>query len=196
MNALLLAIVLSQADVPSDAAGTWADPSRSVFLVPGSRSILSGFSPASLDGLQPAASATRFDGVLLRLPAHGFFGPSTLPASWLDGVRVNSAADSAENGRSIGRSVTLLSTKQREGWHGSARVDVLTTGLSVSGVIPQTKTEVLAAGRFFTLPAVAASFLKVRALLGDWQLRVAQPIANGELRLLALGAADDVALTV
>ncbi len=196
MNALLLAFVLAQADVPSDAAGTWADPSRTVFLVPGSRSILSGFSPASFDGLQPAASATRFDGVLLRLPAHGFFGPSTLPASWLDGVQVGSATDSAEHGRSIGRSVTLLPTKQRESWHGTARVDVLTTGLSVSGVIPQTKTEVLAAGRFFTIPAVAASFLKVRALLGDWQLRVAQPIASGELRLLALGAADDVALTV
>ncbi|MBE2249523.1 MAG: hypothetical protein IAE78_08225 [Myxococcus sp.] len=197
MTAALLAMLLSQAGVPRDAAGTWADPARTAFLVPGSRAILSGFSPASFDGLQPAASAVRFDGVLLRLPAHGFLGPTTLPASWLDGVQVSQAAGSAEDGRTLGRSLTLLPrASPREGWHGSVRLDVLSTGLSLSGVVPETKTQVLAAARFFTAPALGASLFKVRALLGDWQLRVAQPLGDGELRVLALGAANDVALTV
>lgn len=197
MSALLVALVLAQADVPPDAAGTWADPSRSAFLVPGARSLLSGFSPVSLDGLQPAASTIRFDGVTVRMPAHGFFGPSTLPASWLGGVQVGQAAGSVEQGRALGRDLTLLPRSgSGEGWHGTARLDVLSTGVSLSGVVPSTKTGVEAAARFFTIPAVAASFLKVRALLGDWQLRVAQPLGDSEVRVLALGAADDVALTV
>lgn len=196
MSALLLALVLHQADVPPDAAGTWADPARSAFLVPGARALLSGFSPVSFDGLQPAASAVRFDGVLLRLPAHGFLGPTTLPASWLDGVQVGRAADSVEAARSLGRDLTLLPKKPASGFRGTARVDVLTTGVSVSGELPGTGTGVQAAARFFTVPAVAASLLKIRALLGDWQLRLVQPIADSEVRVLALGAADDAALTV
>ncbi|MDP3502754.1 MAG: hypothetical protein Q8S33_20640 [Myxococcales bacterium] len=197
MTGVLVALLLSQADVPRDAAGTWADPARTAFLVPGARSILSGFSPVSFDGLQPAASAVSFDGVLLRYPAHGFFGPTSLPAAWLDGVHVSQAAGSAAQGRTLGRSLTLLPrAAPTSGWHGSVRLDVLSTGFSVSGVMPETKTQVLAAARFFTLPAIGASLFKVRALLGDWQLRVAQPIADGELRVLALGAANDVALTV
>lgn len=197
MTPLLLALSLAQADVPRDAAGTWADPARSAFLVPGARALLSGFSPVSFDGLQPAASAVRFDGVLLRLPAHGFFGPSTLPGGWLDGVQVSRAAEMAEHGRTLGRSLTLLPrAPPSDGWGAQVRLDVLSTGVSVNGVVAQTKTQVQAAGRFFTLPAVAASAVGVRALLGDWQLRIAQPLNGGELRLLALGAANDVALTV
>ncbi|MBL8918856.1 MAG: hypothetical protein JNJ54_08365 [Myxococcaceae bacterium] len=196
MSALLLAVVLAQAEVPPDAAGAWADPARSAFLVPGARALLSGFSPVSFDGLQPAASAVRYDGVLLRLPAHGFLGPTALPASWLDGVQVGRAADGVEVARSLGRELTLMAKKPAAGWHAAARVDVLATGLSVSGELPGTGTGVQAAARFFTLPAVAASFLRVRALLGDWQLRVVQPVAGSEVRVLALGAADDAALTV
>lgn len=197
MIALVAVSILAQADAPPDVAGTWADPARTVFLTPGARSILSGFSPASLDGLQPAASATRFDGVLLRLPAHGFFGPSPLPAQWLEGVHVASAAESSEVGRSLGRSVSLLRAPVRGAQlHGTARLDVSSVSVTAGGVLDATGTEVQAGGRFFALPAIAASLLKIRALLGDWHLRAVQPIGAGDLRLLALGAADDVALTV
>jgi hypothetical protein len=197
MSALLLLAVLAQVDPPRDVAGTWADPSRTTFLVPGARSILSGFSPASLDGLQPAASSVSFDGVTLRSPAHGFFGPSLVAPGFLDGVRVGIAAGSSESGRTLGRSITLLPrVGPTEGWRGFVRLDVLTLGAGVSGVIPSTKTRIDVGARFFGLPALAASFLRVRALLGDWHLRIAQPLGAGELRLLGLGAIDDVALTV
>lgn len=194
---LALLLVLTQADFPRDVAGSWADPARTVFLDPGARSLLSGFSPVSLDGLQPAASATRYDGVLLRLPAHGLFGPTTVPAQWLEGVHVGSAAESVETGRTIGRSVTLLPRRRSpSGWHGSVRQDVLATSLTLDGVIESSRTEVQAGARFFSLPALAASFLKVRALVGDWQLRVVQPLGEGHLRVLALGVTDDAALSV
>lgn len=197
MNALLLAVLLAQADVPADAAGTWADPTRSVFLVPGGRSLLSGFSPVSLDGLQPAASALTFDGVTLRAPAHGFFGPSIVQPGFVSGVRVGDAAGSAQSGRTLGRSVTLLPRPSAaEGWTGRVRLDVLALSVAGSGRVPGAKTQVDVGARFFGLPALAASLLRVRALLGDWHLRVAQPLGEGELRVLGLGAVDDVALTV
>ncbi len=197
MSFALLLVVLAQPDFPREAAGTWADPARTVFLDPGARSLLSGFSPAAIDGLQPAASAIRFDGVTLRMPAHGFFGPSTLPAQWLEGVHLGSSAESVERGRTLGRTITLLPRRRDPtGWHASIRQDVLTTSLTVDGLVESTRTEVQAGARFFALPAIAASFLKVRALLGDWQLRLVQPLGEGHLRLLALGVADDAALTV
>ncbi|MDX2011027.1 MAG: hypothetical protein SFW67_12580 [Myxococcaceae bacterium] len=197
MSALVLVALLAQSDVPLDAAGTWADPSRSVFLVPGSRSLLSGFSPVSLDGLQPAASAVTFEGLTLRSPAHGFFGPSVVQPGLIDGLRVSDAAGSVEVGRTLGRSVTLLPRPSTsEGWSGRVRLDVLALSASGSGRVPGTKTQVDVGARFFGIPALAASLFRVRALLGDWHLRVAQPLGAGELRVLGLGAVDDVALTV
>ncbi|MCU0700098.1 MAG: hypothetical protein MUC96_26620 [Myxococcaceae bacterium] len=197
MTALLVAALLAQSDVPPDAAGTWADPSRSVFLLPGSRSLSSGFGPVSLDGLQPAASAVTFDGLTLRSPAHGFFGPSIVQPGFVEGVRVGDAAGSVETGRTLGRSVTLLpAASTGDEWRGRLRLDVLALSASGSGRVPGLKTQVDVGARFFGLPALAASFLRVRALLGDWHLRVAQPLGSGELRVLGLGAVDDVALTV
>jgi hypothetical protein len=195
---LLLALLLTTApDVPKDAPGTWADPARGIFLVPGSRTLLSGFSPVSFDGLPFDDTSYWFDGVKVELPAHALFGPTTLHPGWLEGIHVDAAVDSVERGRSLGRAVELLPRSVKSpGAHGVARVDILQVGLYGEGQVGPLGTTVQAAARFFALPALVASFLKIRALLGDWQLRLAQPVGDGELRFLLLGAFDNAALTV
>ena len=197
MNWLALFMFAAAPDVPRDAPGLWAEPARGVFLTPGARPLLTGLNAASLDGLPPDDTAHWFDGVRLRIPAHALLGPSTLHPAWLRGVHVGAAVDSVGRGRALGSAIELLSREvSDEDFHGVARVDILQTGVWAGGVIPGAGTRIAAAGRFFAIPAVAASFFGITALLGDYQLRVEQPLGEGSLRLLALGAIDSVALSV
>jgi hypothetical protein len=197
MTPLLYALLLAATpDVPRDAPGTWADPARGVFLEPGSRTLLSGFSPVSFDGLPFDDTTYWYDGVKLELPAHALFGPTTLHPAWTEGVHVGNAIDSVEHGRALGRSVELLPRTPKVGAHAVARLDVLQAGLYAEAKIGPLDTQVQAAGRFFAIPALVASFLKIRALLADWQLRLVQPVGRGEVRVLLLGAWDNAALTV
>lgn len=197
MTALLAALALAAAGVPRDAPGTWADPARGVFLEPGARTLLSGFSVVSFDGLPFDATRFTFDGVELHLPAHALFGPTALHPAWLDGVQVGAAVETVERGRALGRTVELLPRPAPgPGFHGVARLDLLQAGIYGEGLIAATGTRLQAAGRFFAIPALVASFLKIRALLGDWQIRAEQPVGEGALRFLLLGAIDSAALTV
>lgn len=197
MTLLLLLALAAAPDVPRDAPGTWAEPVRSVFLVPGARALLSGFSPASFDGLPFDATAYWYDGVKLELPGHALFGPTTLHPAWVEGVQVAAAVETAERGRALGRSVELLPrTPRAPGAHGVARVDLLQAGLYGEGRIEKTGTVLQASGRFFAIPAIVASALNIRALLADWQVRASQPMGRGEARLLVLGAFDSAALSV
>lgn len=195
---ILLALLLTVApDVPRDAPGTWADPARGVFLVPGSRTLLSGFSAVSFDGLPFDSTTYWYDGVKVELPAHALFGPTTLHPAWVEGVRVKGAVDSVEHGGSLGRRVELLPRGvDPDGLHGVARLDLLQAGLYAEGTFEKTRTSLQASGRFFAIPAIVASALKIRALLADWQLRLVQPLEQGEFRALILGAYDNAALSV
>jgi hypothetical protein len=197
MNVLLALLLAVAPDVPRDAPGTWADPARGVSLVPGARTLLSGFSAASFDGLPFDSTTYWYDGVKLELPAHALFGPTTLHPAWVEGVRVRDAVDSVEYGRTLGRRVELLPRGvEPERPHGVARLDVLQAGLYAENLFDQTGTTVQLSGRFFAIPAIVASALKIRALLADWQLRLVQPLERGEFRALILGAYDNAALSV
>lgn len=191
MLALASALLLSQLDVP----GSWGEPARAVFLDAASRPVVSGLNAVSFDGLPPASTTFTFDGVALKTPAHALVGPSTLHPAWISGVEVGPGVDGVQRGRSLGRNVTLLARKPTDGFHAVVRVDVLQTGLYVEHRL-EGGTTVQAAARFFPLLAAAGLVIKGSLLLGDYQLRVAQPVGQGELRLLALGALDSVALTV
>lgn len=191
---MILALILSQ--LPIDAPGSWGEPSRAVFLDAAARPILSGLNAVSFDGLPPASTTFTFDGVVLKTPAHALFGPTTLHPAWIAGVELSPGVDTAQRGRSLGRNVTLLPRTPTDTFHAVARIDVLQTGLYVERRL-SSGTTLQAALRFFTIPALAgALILKGSLLLGDYQLRVMQPVGKGELRLLAVGALDSIALTV
>jgi hypothetical protein len=191
MTLLVSVMLLAQVDVP----GSWGEPSRAVFLDAAARPILSGLNAVSFDGLPPASTTFTFDGVVLKTPAHALFGPTTLHPAWITAVEVGPGIEGARRGRSLGREVTLLVREPQGAFHSVARIDVLQTGLYVERKL-QGGTSLQAALRFFTIPALAGLFVKGSLLLGDYQLRVVQPLATGELRLLALGALESVALSV
>ena len=188
-------VALLLCSLPLDTPGSWGEPARAVFLDAAARPILSGLNAVSFDGLPPASTTFSFDGVVLKTPAHALFGPSTLHPTWLAGVGVGPGVDSVQHGRSLGRTVTLLPRQPAGGFHAVARVDVLQTGLYVEHRLAS-GTTLQGAVRFFPVAALAGLFIKGSLLLGDYQLRVTHPVANGELRLLAVGALDSVALSV
>ena len=193
MSALLLAMALGQ--LPLDVPGSWGEPSRAVFLDAAARPILSGLNAVSFDGLPPASTTFTFDGVVLKMPAHALFGPTSLHPAWIAGVQLGPGVDSAPRGRSLGRNVTLLPRQSGKSFGGVARIDVLQTGVYAEHRLAG-GTTFQGAARFFGIPSAAGLIIKGSLLLGDYQARVVQPIGKGELRLLALGAIDSVALSV
>ncbi|MDP1823288.1 MAG: hypothetical protein Q8L48_08605 [Archangium sp.] len=193
MSALLAALLCSQ--LPAEVPGSWGEPSRAVFLDPAARPILSGLNAVSFDGLPPASTTFTFDGVVLKAPAHALFGPTALHPAWIAGVEVGPGIEHAARGRSLGRNVTLGTRQPAGAFHAVARLDLLQTGLYVEHTL-NSGTTLQAALRFFTIPALAGLIIKGSLLLGDYGLRVVQPLGASELRVLALGALDSVALTV
>ncbi len=189
----VLGLVLCQ--LPLDTPGSWGEPARAVFLDASARPILSGLNAVSFDGLPPASTTFTFDGVVLKTPAHALFGPSTLHPAWISAVEVGPGVDGVQRGRSLGRNVTLLPRQPAGGLHAVARIDVLQTGLYVEHRLER-GTTLQGAVRFFPIAALAGLFIKGSLLLGDYQLRVTHPVASGELRLLAVGVLDSVALFV
>ncbi len=192
MIALLLAVVGA---LPLDVPGSWGEPTRAVFLDPAARPVLSGLNAVGFDGLAPASTAFVFDGLLLKTPAHALFGPSTLHPGWLESIAVGPSVETAERGRSLGRFITLTPREPRDhDLHTVIRVDLLQTGLFVERAL-EGGTRLQGAVRFFPLVAAAGAVIKGSLLLGDYQLRVVQPVGAGSLRVLALGALDSVGLT-
>lgn len=179
------------------AQGTWGEPAREVFLDSSARSILAGINAVSFDGLQPAATSFDFDGVKLLAPAHALFGPTALHPAWTESVGISSGIDSTARGRQLGRTVTLFSRTSAPPsttrvW---IRADLLHTGLFVERTTADGGV-LHGAVRFFTTAAIAGAVLEGSLLLGDYQLRYAQKLGDGELRALAVGTLDAIALTV
>ena len=193
MIALVAGLLLSQ--LPTDFPGSWGEPARAVFLDAAARPILSGLNAVSFDGLPPASTTFTFDGLALKTPAHALFGMSSLHPAWITGVDVGPGVDSVQRGRSLGRNVTLLTREPGDAFHAVVRIDLLQTGLYVEHRLAQ-GTMLQASVRFFPVVAAAGLFLKGSLLLGDYQVRVVQPLGHGELRGLAVGTLDSVALTV
>lgn len=190
MTSLIVSLVLAQ--------GTWGEPAREVFLDPAARSVLAGLNAVSFDGLQPAATSFDFDGVRLLAPAHALFGPTALSPAWTEGgVGVSAPLESTARGRQLGRTVTLFSRARAPS--GTTRVqlraDLLHTGLFVEHTLADGSV-FHGAARFFTTAALAGAVIKGSLLLGDYQLRFAQKLGDGQLRVLALGTLDSLALTV
>jgi hypothetical protein len=172
--------------------GGLGEPARQAQFFPGARNAFLGLNVTAFDGLTPASTGTSFDGVKLQLPFHALVGPSTIHSAWTQQICLYPRP---ANGRSLGNVVDLvLKESKDEDFHFNARLDVLQTGVWMSGVIPQSHTSISGAARFFAIPFVAAKIFGVTAALGDYQVRVFQPISHGNFRLLALGSEDVVAL--
>ncbi|MFT3711508.1 MAG: hypothetical protein QM817_28060 [Archangium sp.] len=180
MTSMLVLMLLQQ--------GTWGEPAREAFLDPSARSILAGINAVSFDGLQPAATVYDFDGVRVLAPAHALFGPTAFHPAWTESVTISPTA-----ARALGRTISLFSPKN--GTRAWIRVDLLHTGVFVQHTTNE-GTQLQAAARFFTTAALAGAFIKGSLLLGDYQVRYAQKLGDGELRALAFGALDSIALTV
>lgn len=193
---MIFALALVLAQTPLDVPGSWGEPTRAVFLDAAARPILSGLNAVSFDGLPPASTTFFFDGVALKTPAHALFGPTALHPAWIAGLELAPGIDTVERAHSLGRNVTLIPrTPNDSNLHAVARIDLLQTGLYVERKLESGLT-FQGAARFFPLAALAGLFIKGSVLLGDYQLRVAQTLGRGELRVLALGAMDSVALSV
>ncbi|MFO0599796.1 MAG: hypothetical protein U0228_31095 [Myxococcaceae bacterium] len=193
----LLALVLAQALSPlsPDQPGSWAEPARAPFIDPSARALLGGINAITFDGLPPASTVFDIDGVRWLAPAHALFGPTALHPAWTEGVTLSRPVDTALDGRFLGRKVSLFNRTTTPGTHSALRIDLLKVGYFFEHGFDDGSVFQAAVDAYGT-PALAGAFIKGSVWLGDYQLRWAQKLGRGELRVLALGTLDALALSV
>ncbi|HEY8206904.1 MAG TPA: TonB-dependent receptor [Myxococcaceae bacterium] len=177
--------------------GTWGDPLRALGRFPGATTVIGGMGPLVVRGRLPDATPTYVDGVRVSWPFHALVGPAAISPELLDRADYYRGEAPARFGFLTGGVIDLHLPERVLGTSAFADLDLLTARATVLSSVGPLGTRVLASAAALYTPWLAsrASNGALEANLGDWQLSVAQPLGDGELRLLWLGAYDGVDLT-
>lgn len=188
-----------------EIAGTQGEPLRVILLLPGVGSVASGLSYPVVRGAQPAATAFFIDDVRVPQLFHALVGPSVVHSSLIDHLDFFSAAPPARFGRLMSGAVEAHVGRPRpSGFGAQLSIDLLSASGMVEAGLP-TGTAITLAGRYSYTALVGVAI--ARALLPsdpprtpvanfwDYQVRVEQRVASGRLRLLVLGASDEIGAT-
>ncbi len=178
---------------PQEVAGTFGDPLRTLLLLPGVTHLASGVAQPVIRGFQPATSQLRIDGVRVPLRFHLLAGPSTVNPDFLGEVTLRSGATPVAYGRSLG---AVIDARTYEGPDQlTAGLDLLNVSAAWQQTLEDTGTRFLVSGRVGysalaggAIASALSSSTSLSAQMYDYQAKVSQKIASGELRLLALGA--------
>lgn len=189
-----------------EVAGTQGEPLRVILLLPGVAPVASGLSYPVVRGAQPAATAFFVDDIRVPQLFHALVGPAVLHSALIDRVDFFSGSPPARFGRLMSGAVEAqLKRPRANGFGAQASLDLLSASAMVEVGIPATGTSITLAGRYSYTALVGT--LIAGALLPadpprtpianfwDYQARVEQRIGDGRLRLLALGASDEVGAT-
>lgn len=177
--------------------GTWGDPLRALARFPGATPVIGGMGPFVVRGRLPDATPTFVDGVRVSWPFHALVGPAALSPELIARADYYRGEAPARFGFLTGGAIDLHLPERVAGTTAFADVDLLTARGTVLSQVGPLGTRVMASAGAFYSPWLLSRATKgaLDANLADWQLSVAQPLASGELRLLWLGAYDQVALS-
>ncbi len=186
-----------------DVAGTQGEPLRVILLLPGVAPIASGLAYPVVRGAQPAATAFYLDDIRVPQLFHSLVGPAVVHPALIDRVDFFSGTPPARFGRLMSGAVEAqLNRPRTQGFGAQASVDLLNSSALVELGFPSTGTCLTLAGRYSYTGALGAVIARQLlpstpprtpvANFWDYQLRVEQRIGGGRLRLLALGASDEV----
>jgi hypothetical protein len=193
---------LTDAEV-HEIAGTQGEPLRVILLLPGVAPVASGLSYPVVRGAQPAATAFYVDDIRVPQLFHALVGPAVVHSALIDRVDFFSGSPPARFGRLMSGAVEAqLKRPRTQGFGAQASIDLLSASAMVELGIPATGTSLTLAGRYsYTAllgTTIASALLPSDpprtpiANFWDYQARVEQRIGAGHLRLLLLGASDEV----
>ncbi len=161
--------------------GTLGDPVRVLQNFPGvARAPFAG-GQLIVRGAAPDETLTYLDGVEIPLLFHLGGGPSVVNAEFLDRIDFYPGGFGARYGRAVGGAVDVATRKgAKDTWHGSAKIDILDTGLFVEAPIVKGVSAAVAVRRSYVdalLPLVLpkdpeGGTLLVLPRYWDYQARV------------------------
>jgi hypothetical protein len=186
-----------------EIAGTQGEPLRVIMLLPGVAPLASGLAYPVVRGAQPAATAFFLDDIRVPQLFHALVGPAVVHPALIDRVDFFSGVPPARFGRLMSGAVEAQMARPRtSGFTAQGSVDLLNASTMAEIGFPSTGSSITLAGRYsYTAllgTAIARSVLPSDpprtpiANFWDYQARLEQRIGDGRLRLLALGASDEV----
>lgn len=182
--------------------GSMGDPIRVIDDLPGVARVpfLSG--ALIVRGATPGESGYYLDGVDIPLLFHLLDGPSVINTEFLDRLDFYPGGFGAEYGRAIGGIVDVATRSPKDDqWHGSAKADLIDSGLFLSAPILPGLTVSAAARRSYlanelpyVLPLFTSAGILVAPTYYDYQFRLdykPPSYPNNTFRLFVFGS-DDV----
>jgi len=186
-------VVTLQAEEIHNLPGTFGDPFRTVMLLPGVGSIMSGIGYPVIRGEAPGQTGTFIDEVRVPLLYHLGFGPAIIHPLFLESLDFHPGNFPAEYGRFTGALIQAHTAKAPQDVQTMLSADLfkLSAYHSHPFTLSGHDASLEVAARYGTF-AFLARAIDPRMVLEYWdyQLRGDIKFAHGELRLLIFGSQD------
>ncbi|HEX2657769.1 MAG TPA: TonB-dependent receptor [Polyangia bacterium] len=186
-------VVTLQAEEIHNVPGTFGDPFRTVMLLPGVGSIMSGIGYPVIRGEAPGQTGTFIDDVRVPLLYHLGFLPAIIHPQFLESLDFHPGNFPAEFGRFTGALIQAHTTNPSQDMQTMLSADLfkLSAYHSHPFTVGDHDASVEVAARYGTL-AFLAPALGPRTVIEYWdyQLRGEMKFEHGDLRMLVFGTQD------